>query len=718
LRGILSSIKSMVRSLASILSFSLVSGLMATHIIGGEIYYAHQGGDQYLFTLKLFRDCGPNNVNGTGYDPSAELGIFDGSGNYLFSEFIPFPGATAVPVVLNNPCLTAPASICVEAAEYSTVLTLPAIPGGYWVSYQRCCRTPSILNVIAPDDQGLTCTVAVPDANLVGANSSPVFSDYPPIALCVGQNMVFDNSATDADGDQLVYELCTPYNGGDPLNALPSPPSGPPYQFIPWAAGYSQNFPMDAAPPLAIDPVTGELTVTPSQIGSYVVGVCVKEFRNGVMLSEVRRDFRFDAVACVITVLSSIQQQQIFCDGYTVNMVNQSIGGSSYLWDFGVPGTGSDTSSLTAPSYVYPDTGIYSVMLVVNPGWPCSDTSFASFQIYPPLAPSFVPPPVQCLGGPPVPLAALGNFTNTANVQWDLGVNANPGQAQGPQVQANFTQPGTHLVTLTLSDHGCTENYTDTILVFPPPVPVFTTDTAGCTALSVTFDNQSTAWTPMRFLWDLGDGSTSTDSTPTHVYTDPGIYDVRLEVSTDSGCIATVPLWRQAVVKAWVQPVAGLYVTDPVVSVLDPEMTIHDASQGATTWIYTVEGLTYTEPTFTHPFDEAGTFDITQLVTSGLGCVDSARISVIVTGSLFFAPNAFTPDGDGVNDVFLPRVVGAREYDLAVFDRWGERIFHTQDPKAGWDGGAGVIGVYVYKAWLAEHGPERFEFVGTVTLVR
>ncbi|MBK7269214.1 MAG: hypothetical protein IPI07_06800 [Flavobacteriales bacterium] len=120
----------MVRSLASILSFSLVSGLMATHIIGGEIYYAHQGGDQYLFTLKLFRDCGPNNVNGTGYDPSAELGIFDGSGNYLFSEFIPFPGATAVPVVLNNPCLTAPASICVEAAEYSTVLTLPAIPGG------------------------------------------------------------------------------------------------------------------------------------------------------------------------------------------------------------------------------------------------------------------------------------------------------------------------------------------------------------------------------------------------------------------------------------------------------------------------------------------------------------------------------------------------------------------------------------------------------------
>ena len=131
-----------------------------------------------------------------------------------------------------------------------------------------------------------------------------------------------------------------------------------------------------------------------------------------------------------------------------------------------------------------------------------------------------------------------------------------------------------------------------------------------------------------------------------------------------------------------------------------------------------MEGSTFTTPTFTYVFQEAGTFEVVQVVTSGLGCRDTTSIRVIVTGSLFHAPNAFTPDGDGLNDQWLPVVIGAREYDLAIFDRWGTRLFHTQDPKAGWDGAGLPIGVYTYKAWLAEHGPERYEFVGSITLVR
>lgn len=691
---------------------------LATHIIGGELYYVHQGGDSYLFTLQLYRDCGPNNVNGTGFDAQAELGIFDGSGTYLFSEFVPFPGSTPVPVVLNNPCLTAPPTICVEQAEYSIVLDLPPIPGGYVVSYQRCCRTPSILNVANPGDEGLTCTVAVPNANQTGANSSPVFNAYPPIALCVGQNMTFDHSATDPDGDVLVYELCTPFTGGDPFNPLPSPPAGPPYTPVLWAPGYSQAYQMDANPPLAVDPVTGQLTVTPSQVGSYVVGVCVKEYRAGVLLSEVRRDFRFDAVPCVVTILSSIQQQQVFCDGYQVNMVNQSIGGSSYFWDFGDPNSSTDTSSQFAPTYTYGDTGVYSVMLVVNPGWPCGDTSYASFEIYPPLQPAFTPPPIQCLGAGAVPLTVTGNFTAQASVLWDLGPGAAPQQMSGPTIAATFVQPGDQVVTVSLTDHGCTDSYTDTVEVFPPPVPLFTTDTMGCLPLEVRFNNQSTAWTPMSYAWDLGDGTTSTDSLPVHTYTVEGQYDVRLTVMTDSGCIDTVSLLRPAAVQVWVPPTAGLYTSTPVVDVLNPDVTINDASVDADSWMYTVEGSTFTTPTFTYAFQEAGTFEVVQVVTSGLGCRDTTSIRVIVTGSLFHAPNAFTPDGDGLNDQWLPVVIGAREYDLAIFDRWGTRLFHTQDPKAGWDGVGLPIGVYTYKAWLAEHGPERYEFVGSITLVR
>ncbi|MBV6406304.1 MAG: hypothetical protein GFGODING_03089 [Flavobacteriales bacterium] len=708
----------MMRALVLVGIMLRASAALATHILGGELWYVHQGGDSYLFTLKLYRDCGPGNANGTGFDAQAELGVFDASGTYLFSEMAAFPGATTVPVVLNNPCLTAPPTICVEEAAYSIVIDLPPMPGGYVVSYQRCCRTPTILNLATPGDEGLTCTVAVPDVGQTGANSSPAFNAYPPIALCVGQHMSFDHSATDPDGDVLVYELCTPFTGGAPGNPAPSPPTGPPYTPVLWGPGYSQAYQMDANPALAIDPVSGLLTVTPSQAGSYVVGVCVKEYRAGVLLSEVRRDLRFDAVPCMVTILSSIQQQQTFCDGYQVAMVNQSLGGSSYLWDFGDPNSSTDTSALFAPSYTYSDTGTFNVMLVVNPGWPCADTSYASFQVHPPLDPVFVPPPIQCLGAGAVPLLATGNFTPQATVAWDLGPGAAPQQMAGPSIGATFVQPGQQVVTVTVSDHGCADSYTDTVQVFPPPVPLFTTDTMGCLPLEVRFDNQSTAWTPMRYAWDLGDGTASADLFPVHTYTTEGQFDVRLTVMTDSGCIDTVSLLRPAAVRVWEQPVAGLYTSTPVVDVLDPVVTVHDASTGADSWLYTVAGSTYTTPEFTIAFADAGAYEVVQVVTSGLGCRDTASIRVTVTGSLFHAPTAFTPDGDGLNDQWLPVVIGARAYDLAIYDRWGTQVFHTLDPHAGWDGAAMPVGVYTYKAWLAEHGPERRAFVGSITLVR
>ena len=74
--------------------------------------------------------------------------------------------------------------------------------------------------------------------------------------------------------------------------------------------------------------------------------------------------------------------------------------------------------------------------------------------------------------------------------------------------------------------------------------------------------------------WDLGDGTTSTDSLPVHTYTVEGQYDVRLTVMTDSGCIDTVSLLRPAAVQVWVPPTAGLYTSTPVVDVLNPDVTV------------------------------------------------------------------------------------------------------------------------------------------------
>lgn len=706
-----------VRLLFILVAFAVPSLLKATHIIGGELYYTSLGNDQYDVTLKIYRDCGPSNTNGTGFDPTVEIGVFDASGGYLFSEFFNFPGASNVPVLLNNPCLTAPPSICVEVAEYVGTILLPSGTGGYTLAYKRCCRTPSILNLNQPGNQGLTCTVDVPDVSLTGANSSPRFNGYPPIALCATQAMSFDHSATDPDGDVLVYELAEPFQGASTINPLPSPPLGPPYGPVFWGAGYSLANMINGAPGLSINASTGFGQLTPTLIGSFVVGVRVKEFRNGQLLSQVMRDLRFDVVSCQVTVVSAIQQQSTFCSGLTVSMVNQGTG-NFFHWDFGVSGITSDTSDLAAPTYTYPDTGTYTATLIANPGWPCADTSTGTFSVFPPLAVNFVAPDITCADAQPITLTATGNFTTAANIAWDLGAQGTAPQLNAPVLQVSYAQPGAFAVSIDVTDFGCSGSFTDSVIVHPNPVVSYTVDTVGCVPLEVLFANGSTAWTSMRYAWDLGDGTTSTDAQPLHTYGTPGLYDVSLTVMTDSGCVDTVSLVRPGLVRVWPQPLAQGWAEPEEATVLDPVITFHDASIDAVSVLFEVDGVQYDQPAFTHTFEGAGQFEALLIATSGLGCSDTTRITVFIKDHLFFAPNVFTPNEDGINDVWGPSVIGARLYDLAVYDRWGQQVFHSTDPSASWSGEGYPQGAYTYKAWLSEFGALEKEYVGVVSLVR
>ena len=156
----------------------------ATHLIGGELYYTSVGNGQYEVTLKMYRDCGPNNTNGTGFDATAIIAAYRLDNNaFVTSVSVPLSGTTDVPIALNNPCLTPPGTICVEEGLYVATMTLPGGLGGYTLAYQRCCRSPAVINLDAPETQGLTCTVTIPDTDVSGENSSPRFSAYPSIAL-------------------------------------------------------------------------------------------------------------------------------------------------------------------------------------------------------------------------------------------------------------------------------------------------------------------------------------------------------------------------------------------------------------------------------------------------------------------------------------------------------------------------------------------------------
>ena len=334
----------------------------ATHLVGGEIYYTHLGGNQYLVTLKVYRDCGPANTLGTGFDDQVYIGMWDGSGTIGFNDVLTIPltqsNVSSVPVVLGNPCGTPPPDLCIEQAIYSTTVTLPANAYGWDLMWQRCCRNPSISNLQnfgGTDNPGATFLAHVPGTSQgsdATNNSSPTFQELPPVAVCANFNFTWDHSAIDPDGDELVYSFCAPLDGGGTGGGngydspVPNPPATPPYNDVPYLNGYSATYPIASDPAMEIDPVTGVITGMPTQPGQYAIGICVSEYRDGELLSTTMRDFQFNVTLCDPNIQSLVADQTPaqLCIGETLTLDNNSQNGTSYSWDFGVPGMTTDVS--------------------------------------------------------------------------------------------------------------------------------------------------------------------------------------------------------------------------------------------------------------------------------------------------------------------------------------------------------------------------------------
>ncbi len=684
----------------------------ATHIVGGEIYYDHLGGNNYKITLKVYRDC----YNGQApYDNPAYIGVFDSNGNLLDTLSLPFPGSTVLPVTLNSPCFIPPTNICVEEAIYSIVTNLPPITGGYTLAYQRCCRNQTILNLVNPGAVGATYIETIPDPALAAVNSSPRFKNFPPIFLCAGNPLNFDHSAIDPDGDVLVYKLCDPFDGASQAIPQPIPPAGPPYAFVPFQSPYSGTYPMSSSPAIAVNPSTGMLTGTPNMIGQWVVGVCCEEWRGNQLIGIHRRDFQFNVTNCPPVPIASIPSQTTFCFGMTVNFQNYSVNATTYHWDFGVSSLTNDTSNLFQPTYTYAQPGTYTVTLIANPGTPCADTNVTVFQIYPLLAPTFVPPPPQCFVGNSFNFTAGGSFVggNTSTFLWNFGVNATPqtSSQQNPN-GITFNAPGTYTVSLTVSENNCTKTYIDTVLVLPMPVVNFNAlPQDGCVPFTVQFtDSSVTGAAVVTYTWDFGDGSpVSNAQNPVHTYTQPGTYNVTLTLVVSNGCTGTYSITIPNMITVHPKPTAFFTANPTETTIFNPDITFTDGSSGGVSCIlYFGDGGFSNNCSTVHTYTNWGTFDPYQVVTNQWGCKDTFRLSIIIHPEFrFWIPNAFTVNGDGLNDVFKPVVIGVQDYHFYIFDRWGNQIFHTDDTNAGWDGRvqggkSGEVAQEDVYVWLAE----------------
>lgn len=274
---------------------------LATHIVGGELEMTLLAGNNYRLRLILYFDA----VNGQpgALDNSVTVHHFTKSNNRFVQSFnLPLVSNTLVNYT--NPAC-AVGNLVTRRIVYERTVTLNpnqyADAGGYYMTWERCCRNNIIDNIIDPGSAGQTFYMEFPPLLRGGVrfnNSSPQL--FPPLSdyACANQPFFFNFSGTDPDGDQLVYSLKAPTNGFSSRgNPLPANPIAGPYPVVRFTGGIGVNNMIPGNPPLSID-ATGIIRLNASRTGLFVFAVSVREFRNGMQIGEVVREFQLLVLDC------------------------------------------------------------------------------------------------------------------------------------------------------------------------------------------------------------------------------------------------------------------------------------------------------------------------------------------------------------------------------------------------------------------------------------
>jgi gliding motility-associated-like protein len=728
--------------------------LSAYHIIGGEITYQCLGNDEYRFTMKIYRDC--SDPRGDQFDARAPVTIYRGNLDpydqvqHIYASLR--PNIRTLPVDNGNPCLEVPPGLCVQEGIYIFTATLPAINESYHIVYQRCCRNASIDNIQRPDDIGATFTVELtPDAQ--GAcNSSPVFNNFPPIVICNNEPLVFDHSAFDMDGDQIVYEFCTPlqgggtrgFRGGGSATACdgfrPDPACPPPFPGVSFIAPpYTAQQPMGGNPVIQIDANTGVITGRPLLQGQFVVGVCATEYRNGKAISSIRRDFQFNVANCEPTVVARMDADEVIgfdsflissCGENQVFIENTSYQQSAiddYVWNFDVNGQTLSNSSWS-PTIDFPGPGSYPGQLLLNPNSNCGDTAFVTVQIFPELVADFDFEYDTCIAGP-VQFTDLSSVDNTEVVawQWQFGDQSN-GNTKNPSHL--YLQPGNIRVQLEVTDENeCVDVVSRNVSYFPVPnlIIISPSDFIGCNPGTIFFDNLSFPIDETYDInWDFGDGSFSDRISPTHTFRQEGVFDVSVEITSPIGCLTDTLFEKLIEIQA--SPIADFSYSPGNLSRFNNTVSFTDQSVNAIFREWLFDGTnrsTELNPVVT--FRDTGVHEVRLVVRHEQGCKDTAYAYLdVIPDVTFFMPTAFSPNDDGENDVFkgVGVLEGIKEYQLRIWNRWGEMVYESTEPNAGWngrkynDGAPAPPGVYVVMVRYREPRGEIVEAQSTVMLIR
>jgi gliding motility-associated-like protein len=406
------------------------------------------------------------------------------------------------------------------------------------------------------------------------------------------------------------------------------------------------------------------------------------------------------------------------CEKTTVNL--SASGGTAYTW------TGPNSFTASGSSQQLPNAspsmiGTYTVNVTDGNG--CSSASLTEVYVN-------TIPTVTMNANTPVCVNQSIQFQASSptgiNYVW-TGPNGYYSTQKNPRLDSATAQASGIYTVLVMDNIGCSVRGTFTMVVNSLPlVSVASDKTRGCVPFCI-YLNPGSSVQLKSVLWQFGDGNSESGLGINKCYTSAGNYTINSIFTDINNCSNTAKFY----VEAWPKPEADFNFS-PTKPIINENIEFSDDSRGANiaswTWNFSnLPGQKIFDTHYTTSYENAGTYVAALLVVSDKGCKDTA-IKTITVGEDFgiYVPDAFSPNGDGLNDVFQPKGFGIVKYELNIFDRWGEKVFTTADFNTAWDGtfpkrsGDDIIkqDVYIWEIKLTNSFGKSTELSGKVTIIK
>ncbi len=450
---------------------------------------------------------------------------------------------------------------------------------------------------------------------------------------------------------------------------------------------------------------------------------------NGCNLAAVKISFNFAGVGADPRSLINGHYDSSGCVPLDVLFVDTLHNAKQYIWSFG---DGSPDTSITGfqVMHTYTITGTFHVRLIAIDSNSCNvrDTAYLNIRVRKDKADLDFTitklPPCQSLNyqfdntsvAPPGKPFGPGTFT------WDFGDGVRvPGSTT---VTHSYAAPGTYPVRLVLLDTSYC-NYPDSLTInlrVSPLVKAQFTVPDGCAPYLAIFNNTSLAG--QQFFWTFGDGSSSTDVNPQHMYTDTGTFTISLLVIDPGTC--NIRDSTTSTIQVHSKPSAA-FSTRPDPPEYNVPTVFLNNSSGATHYTYYFgdgdSAVKNSPDTVVHQYQETGSYDACLVAYNQYECTDSVCHNVdVLINSLLDVPNAFTPGRFGQNSTIMVKGFGIENMNWKIYNRWGQVVFQSNSPYYGWDGTfKGVpqpMDVYTYTLEATFSNGTKTTRKGDITLIR